>query len=139
MTAASRVVRQELALELDSDIVLDPAQSPEFTTHGVSATGELPAYGAATDYHHHLFLARLRHPEKVQSERPLAWVTEEEIHHGWTAGTAGVVGAPCGFAAKISHTTAEILGHLGLIAEAVDPDLEQLAREWLDTQERRQR
>ena len=45
----------------------------ECTTHGVSSTGEMPAYGAATEYRHSLFEARLRHPEKLQSERPLAW------------------------------------------------------------------
>ena len=123
----------------NSDIVLNPARSTECTTHGVSSTGEMPAYGAATEYRHSLFEARLRHPEKLQSERPLAWVTEEEIHNGWTTGSAGVRDAPSGFSAKISGTTEAILSHLGLIAEAVDPEVDQLAREWLETQESRLR
>ena len=100
----------------------------------------MPAFGAATDYHHSLFVARIRHPEKLRSERPLAWVTEEEIHHGWTAGSAGVPGAPSGFAARISPTAREVLGHLGLIAEAeaFGPDVDQLAEEWLAGRETRQ-
>ena len=42
---------------------------------------------------------------------------------------------PAGFAARISHTAEEVLGHLGLIAEAVDPEVEQIAGEWLASQE----
>jgi hypothetical protein len=137
--AAERVVRRELGLEPDADIVLDPARSPELTTHGVSPTGEMPAFGAATDYHHSLFVARIRHPEKLRSERPLAWVTEEEIHHGWTAGSAGVPGAPSGFSARVSSTARDVLAHLGLIAEAeaFGPGVDRLAEEWLASRETR--
>ena len=139
LAAAEQVVRRELTLDPSSDIVLKPARSTECITHGVSSTGEMPAYGAATEYRHSLFEGRLRHPDKLQSERPLAWVTEEEIQNGWTTGSAGVPGAPSGFSAKISGTTEAILSHLGLIAEAADPEVDRLAREWLDTQESRLR
>jgi hypothetical protein len=132
LAAAQRVVREELGLEPGEDLAVAPASRPECMTHGVSASEGAPAYGAATDYVHRLFDAQLRHPEKLRSDRPLAWVTEDEVHHLRTTATDGEPGPPAGHPAEISRTTYEILLHLGLIAEEVDPETEELARRWLE-------
>jgi hypothetical protein len=129
---AERVAREELGLEPGGDVTLTPARSPEYTTHGVSPTNEAPALGAATDYVHSLFDAAVRHPEKVRSDKPLTWVTEEEIHHRWTAASDGEPGAPAGRPGQVSRTAYEVLLHLGLIAEDDDPEAERLARIWLE-------
>jgi hypothetical protein len=132
MTGAQRVAREELGLELGTDATITPAPSPEYTTHGVSLTKGAPAFGEATDYRHSLFDGTLRHADKLRSERPLAWVTEQEVYYGWTAGCEGEGGAPSGHSAKVSRTTLEILSHLGLIAEDIDPEIREMAQEWLD-------
>ena len=93
---AERVAREELGLEPGTDVTLTPAQSLEYATHSVSVNEEAPAFGEVTDYHHSLFDAVLRHPDKLQSQRPLAWVTEDEINQGWTAATQGEPGEPRG-------------------------------------------
>jgi hypothetical protein len=121
------VAREELGLEVGTDVTLAPARSPELTTHGTSETKGAPAYGAATDYVHSLFDATLRHPEKLRSERALAWVTPEEILHRWTAASHGEQGAPQGPSGTISRTAYEVLFHLGLIPENEDPDIDELA------------
>ncbi len=126
-TAAERVVLEELGLEPGKDVVLIWARSPELTTHGVSETKGAPAHGWATDYIHSLFDATLRQPEKLRSHRPLAWVTAEEIQYRRTAASHGEPHAPEGSSGEISHTTYEILVHLGLIPEADDPDIDELA------------
>ena len=76
--------------------------------------------------------AGLVHPEKLHSKRPLAWITEQEVHYGWTAGSQGEPGAPSGHSARVSRTTYEILLHLGLIAETVDLELDEIGKKWLD-------
>jgi hypothetical protein len=126
------VARQELELEPGTDVIITAAKSSEYITHGVSSTKDAPAFGSATDYVHSLFDAKLCHADKLRSDRPLAWVTEEEVHYGWTAGSHGEPGAPQGRSGRVSRTTYEILLHLGLIAEVVDPELEVLARQWLE-------
>jgi hypothetical protein len=129
---AERIAREELGLEPGTDVTLTPAKSPEYATHGISVTETAPAFGEATDYHHRLFDAQLHNPEKLKSSQPLAWITEEEIHHGWTGASQGEPGAPSGQPARVSRTTYEILMHLGLIGETVDPELEVMARYWLN-------
>jgi len=94
LAGAARAARQELELEPVTDVIITGAQSPEYTTHGVSATKDAPAFGSATDYVHSLFDTKLCHPEKLRSDQPLAWVTEEEVHYGWTAASQGEPG-PC--------------------------------------------
>jgi 8-oxo-dGTP pyrophosphatase MutT (NUDIX family) len=131
LAGAERAAREELGLDPATDASLVPAGTPELTTHGVSQTKDAPAFGEATNYVHHLFDTTLRHAEKLKSARPLAWITEEEVHHGWTAASQGEPGAPQVRSGRISRTTYEILLNLGLIAEAVDPEIENLAREWL--------
>jgi hypothetical protein len=131
LAGAQRVAREELGVELRTDVTLTPAGSPHYTTHGVSQTEGAPAFGAATDYHHSLFEATLDHPEKLRSERPLAWVTEEEVYYGWTAGSQGEPGAPSDRSARVSRTTFEILSHLGLIAEDIDPEIRAMSEDWL--------
>jgi hypothetical protein len=54
------------------------------------------------------------------------------VHHGWTAASKGEPGAPQTRSGQVSRTTYEILLHLGLIAEMVDQELEDLARQWLE-------
>ena len=65
------------------------------------------------------------------SSAALAWVTEEEIHCLRTTGAHGEPGAPSEQPGRISRTTYEILAHLALIPELVDPELAGLAEEWL--------
>jgi hypothetical protein len=132
LAAAERVAREELGLGPGEDVKLAPAQRPECTTHGLSASKRAPAFGAATDYIHRLFDAQLRHPDKLRSNRPLAWVTEHEVHHLGTAASDGEPGAPAGHPSEISMTTYEILLHLGLIAEKVGGPEEDAARLWLE-------
>jgi hypothetical protein len=132
MAGAERVARDELGLEPGADVTLAPAQPAEFATHGISVTEAAPAFGEATDYHHHLFDAQLHHMEKLQSVQPLAWIGEEEIHRGWTSASHGEPGAPSGHPSRVSRTTYEILMQLGRIGETVDPELEVMARKWLD-------
>ncbi len=127
--AAERVVREELGLEPGKDVTVAPARSPEFTTHGVSKTTGVPAHGVETNYIHSLFNATLRHAEKLRSDRGLAWVTPEEVGHHRTAASHGEPGAPRCAPGQVSHTTSEILVHLGLIPEADDPDIDDLANE----------
>jgi hypothetical protein len=129
--AAERVAREELGLEPGKDVILTPALSPEFTTHATSKTGGAPAHGAETDYIHSLFDAALRHPEKLRSDRALAWVTPEEILWFRTAAAHGEPGAPQGFSGDVSRTVYEILMHLGLVAELVEPDVNDLAEDMI--------
>jgi len=118
--AAQQVARDELGLEPGKDVVLTTARSAELTTHGVSKTKGAPAHGAETDYVHSLFDAVIRNPEKMRSERALAWITPEEIHYRWTAASHGEPGAPEGSPGPVSHTTYEVLVHLGLTPEDID-------------------
>jgi hypothetical protein len=131
VAGAERVAREELGLEPGADITVSPARTGELTTHGLSPTEGAPAFGEATEYIHSPFDTSLLHPEKLQSKRPLAWITEDEIRQGWTEGLQGEAGAPTDHAARVSRTTYEILLHLGLINEAGDPELDELAKRWL--------
>jgi hypothetical protein len=117
LAGAERVVREELGLDPAVDAALTLARSPELTTHGVSATQGSPAFGVATQYIHSLFDARLRHSDKLRSDKPLAWVTQEEIHQGRTAGTHPAPDSSPPRAGRISHTVYDILQALGEIAE----------------------
>jgi hypothetical protein len=139
LAGAERAAREELGLEPGTDVTLTPARSAELTTHGISPTEGAPAFGEATDYQHSLFEATLHHPEKLRSERPLAWVTEEEVSYGWTAGSRGEPGAPAGQSARVSRTTFEVLAHLGLIAEDLDPEIGKIAQDWINEHEARPR
>jgi hypothetical protein len=123
LAGAERVIREELGLEPASDVTLARARSPELTTHGVSATRGSPAFGVATQYIHSLFDAGLRHPEKLRSEEALAWVTQEEIHQGWTAGSHPAPDSSPVRAGRISRTVYEILQGLGEIAEIEPPEV----------------
>jgi len=123
LAAAERVVREELGLDPATDPTLTPARSPELTTHGVSATKGSPAFGVATQYVHSLFDARLCHPEKLHSHEPLAWVTQEEIHQGRTAGSNPAPHSSPPRAGRISHTVYDILRELGEIAEIEPPEV----------------
>jgi hypothetical protein len=131
MAGADRVAREELGLEPARDVTLLPARIPEYATHSVSLNEAAPAFGEVTDYQHSLFDAVLRHPEKLQSQLPLAWVTEDEINQGWTAATQCEPGAPSGPPGRVSRATSEILRHLGLIADPIDPETERIAETWL--------
>jgi hypothetical protein len=131
LAGAERVAREELGLEPGPDVTLTPAASSEYATHSVSVNEEAPAFGEVTDYQHSLFDAELRHPEKLRSQRPLAWITEDEINQGWTAATQGEPGAPAGPSARVSRATYEILKHLDLIDEAIDPETDRIAESWL--------
>jgi hypothetical protein len=119
LAAAARVASEELGLEPGTDVIISPAKSPVYTTHGVSARKDAPAFGSPTDYVHSLFDTELHHPEKLRSDRPLAWVTEEDVHCGWTTGSQGEPGALQDRSGRVSRTTYEILLHLGLIAEFI--------------------
>jgi len=130
LAAAERVVREELGLAPPTDVTLNPARDPELTTHGVSQTKSLPAVGE-TDYIHHLFTGVLNQPDKLQSDHPLAWVTPREIDHRWAASSHGEQRAALGPSGPISRTTYEILVHQGLIPEDDDPELAELAREFI--------
>ena len=128
---AERVAREELGLEPTLDVVLTPARTSEFTTHGVSESHGTPAFGAATQYIHSLFDARLRHAEKLRSDKPLAWVTLEEIHNFWTAGSHLAPDSSPEHAGKISRTVYEILLGLGEIAELDSPPVRKDAVDWI--------
>jgi hypothetical protein len=132
--AAEQVAREELGLEpgKGKDVLLNPARSPEFATHGVSKTKGPPAHGAETDHVHSLFDATLRHAEKLRSDRALAWITPEEIHYRWTAASHGEPAAPQGPPGPVSLTVYEILVHLGLIPEVDPPDIDGLAKEAIE-------
>jgi hypothetical protein len=123
---AERVVREELGLEPAKDVTLTMARASEFCTHGISQTKDAPAHAAETDYVHSVFDANLRHPEKLRSDRALAWLTPEEIQYRWTAASHGEPGAPEGPQGQVSRTAYEILVHLGLVPEAEDPDIDEL-------------
>lgn len=131
LAGAERVAREELGLEPGTDVILAPARISEYATHSVSVNEEAPAFGEVTDYQHSLFDAVLRRPETLRSQRPLAWINEDEINQGWTAATQGEPGAPSGPSARVSRTTYEILKHLELIAESIDPETERIAQTWL--------
>jgi hypothetical protein len=139
LAAAERVAREELGLVAATDVTLTPAKLPEFTTHGISETKKIPAF-AETEYVHSLFDAALHHPEKLQSDRALAWVTPAEIHERWTAASHGEQRAPQGDSGRISRTAYEILVNAGLIPEEDDPEIDALAnqviarfnRRWID-------
>jgi ADP-ribose pyrophosphatase YjhB (NUDIX family) len=132
MAAAERAAREELGLEPGTDVTLAPAQVPEVTNHGVSRTEGAPAFGEATDYVHSLFDTKLHHPAKLHSHSPLAWITEEEVQYGWTAASQGEPGAPSDHPGRVSLTTYEILLNLGLVTETLDPEIEAMARKWLE-------
>ncbi|MFI5459732.1 MAG: hypothetical protein ACHRXM_30270 [Isosphaerales bacterium] len=123
LAGAKRVAREELGLEPATDVTLTPARSPELTTHGVSATKGSPAFEMATQYIHSLFDARLRHPDKLHSDKPLAWVTQDEIHQAWTAGAHPAPDSSPQRAGRISRTVYEILQALGVIAEIDPPEV----------------
>jgi hypothetical protein len=123
LAGAERVVREELGLDPATDAILTPARSPELTTHGVSATKGSPTFGVATQYIHSVFDARIRRPDKLHSHEPLAWVTQEEIHQAWTAGSDPAVGSSPPRAGRISCTVYAILQELGAIAEIEPPDV----------------
>jgi hypothetical protein len=130
LAAAERVVREELGLSPPADVTLSPAEAPELTTHSVSQTKSLSAVGE-TDYIHHLFTGVLNQPDKLQSDRPLAWVTPREIDHRWAASSHGEQRAALGPSGRISRTAYEILVHQGLIPEDDDPEIDDLAREFI--------
>jgi 8-oxo-dGTP pyrophosphatase MutT (NUDIX family) len=123
--AAERIVRDELGLEPDTDATLTPARIPQLMTHGVSATKGAPAHGAATDYTHSLFDAMVLTPEKMRSERPLVWVTPEEIHSQWTAATQPASDSPPARAGRISRTAYEILYRTGELVEIERPEVKK--------------
>jgi hypothetical protein len=128
LAGAERVAREELGLDPATDATPTPARSPELTTHGVSATKGSPAFGMATQYIHSLFDARLRRPDKLHSDKPLAWVTQDEIHQGWTGGSQPAPNSSPQRAGRISRTVYEILQALGEIAEIDRPEvLEEIA------------
>ncbi len=131
LEAAERVAREELGLEPGLDLTIAPAKRGEFTTHGVSETKGSPAHGAPTDYVHSLFDAVIRHPDKIHSDRPLAWVTGDEVRHFTTSASHGEPGAPSGAPGRISRTVHEILFHLGLVAEVVNTEEARFAAAWL--------
>jgi hypothetical protein len=130
MAAAERVAREELGLVPATDVTLSPARSAEFTTHGISETKKIRAFGE-TDYIHSLFDATLVHSEKLQSDHALAWVTPTEIHERWTGASHGEQRAPQGPAGRISRTAYEILVHGGSIPEDDDPDVDELANQMI--------
>jgi hypothetical protein len=136
LAGAERVAREELGLEPGADVTLSPAQHPEFTTHGVSETKKVPAFGE-TDYVHHIFDATLHGPEKLQSERALAWVTPREIDYRWAASSHGEQRATLEPAGPISRTAYEILAHGGLIPEDEDPEIDDLANQMIARLNRR--
>ena len=124
MAGADRVAREELGLEPATDTTLTPARSPELITHGVkSKTKGSPAFEMATQYIHSLFDASLRHPEKLRSDNPLAWVTQEEIQNRSTAGSDPAPDSSPEHAGPISRTVYEILLYLGEIAEIDSPPI----------------
>jgi hypothetical protein len=122
VAGAERVVREELGLDRATDITLTAARSPELTTHGVSATKGSPAFGVATHYIHSLFEATLRQADKLHSREPLAWVTQEEIHQGRTAGSNPAPDSSSPRAGRISQTVYDILSELGEISEIEPPE-----------------
>ena len=122
------MAREELGLVPAVDVTLSPARSPEFTTHGISETKTMPAFGE-TDYIHYVFDAVLHHPEKLQSSHALAWVTPEEIQERSTAASHGEPEPPLGPPGRISRTAYEILVDAGLIPEDDDPGIDDLANE----------
>jgi hypothetical protein len=127
--AAERVVRDELGLEPGKDLTLAPAEAGAVTTHGFSKTKGAPAYEAETDYIHSLFEGSLRHPEKLHSDRALAWVTAEEIRYRRTGASHVDPGSPQASPGQISRTAYEILVHMGLIPEADDREIAALAEQ----------
>ncbi len=130
LAAAQRVAREELGLALPADVTISPATAPALTTHGVSQTKNFSAIGE-TDYIHHLFTAVLNQPDKLQSDRPLAWVTPREIDHRWAASSHGEQHAALGPSGRISRTAYEILAHQGSIPEDDDPEIDDLAKEFI--------
>jgi len=123
LAGAERVAREELGLDPATDVTLSPARAPEITTHGVSATKGSPAFGTATQYIHSLFDARLRHPDKLHSDKPLAWVTQEEIHQFCTTGSHPAPDSRPVCSGQISRTVYDILRELGEIAEIDPPEV----------------
>jgi hypothetical protein len=121
--AGERVAREELGLEMGTDLTFLPARPGELTTHGVSMTREAPAYAAETQYIHSLFDATLRQPEKLRSDRALAWVTAEEIHQGWTAGSHPAPGSSSDRGGRISRTVYDILHALDDIPDIDPPEV----------------
>jgi 8-oxo-dGTP pyrophosphatase MutT (NUDIX family) len=125
LATAQRLAREELGLEPGTDVTLSPARSPEFTTHGISQTQKIPAFGE-TDYVHCVFDATLLNADKLQSDRALAWVTPREIDYRWAASSHGEQRVPLGRSGRISRTAYEILAHEGLIPEDDEPDIDEL-------------
>jgi hypothetical protein len=130
LAAAERVAREELGLTPATDVMLRPSRSAQFTTHGISKTKRFPDFGE-TNYVHHLFDATLHNPEKLQSDRPLAWITPREIDYRFTAASHGEALAPLGPPGRISRTAYEILVHAGLIPENEDHEIDDLANQMI--------
>ncbi len=128
--AAERVVREELCLEPDTDMVVTPLSPAELTTHTVSLNKDALAYRAATDYIHSLFDGELEASTKLRSKRPLVWVTEEEIHGQQTTGSQPASDEPAARAGPISRTVYEILLALGMIGEIQPPEVLKGMRAW---------
>jgi hypothetical protein len=128
LAAAERVAGEELGLSPATDVTLSPSRCALLTTHGISETKKFPAFGE-TNYVHHVFDASLHHPEKLQSERALAWVTPREIDYRWTAASHGEQRAPQAPSGRISRTAHEILLHAGMIPEYDDHEIDELANQ----------
>jgi hypothetical protein len=123
LEAAKRVVREELGLDPAVDPALTLASVPEVTTHGLSKTKDSPAFDVATEYIHTVFRGKLRSDSELNSRQPLAWVTQEEIHEGHTAGSHPATSTMPPRAAAISRTVYDILLEEGLIAEIEPPSI----------------
>jgi hypothetical protein len=137
VSAAEQVAREELGLDPGTDVTLSPAPLPRLTTHGVSATKAAPAYGAATDYVHHVFQPELGRPQKLRSKRPLAWVTQEEIHGRWSAGSDSGPSSASPRGGRISQTGYELLVGEGRIAAVDTPEALWAMKRWSRIIERR--
>lgn len=112
LALARRIASEELGLDPNTDVTLQPAKTPKVQTFGVTPTKEKPGYGAATDYENWVFDATLHDPGKLQLDEHLLWVTEEEIRAGTTAVEQPAPESSTVPQGKISPTVFQILSAL---------------------------
>ena len=115
LAVAGRVASEELGLDPNTDLTLEPATTPKVQTFGTSPTKEKPGYRAPTDYENWVFDATLHNPDQLQSAEPLVWVSEEEIQAGVTAVERSDPESPTLPQGKISPTVFQILSALDRI------------------------